>query len=93
MEINYTCTGDSFEGTDFVCWPSRDRVSIFPRLCVDFAKIKCRFHSERISRDRVRRDRVSISPGDILEFVGVQLRFEKSSPRWKIVGREKIDEI
>ena len=44
MEINYTCTGDSFEGTSFVCWPSRDRVSI--------------------------------SPGDVLEFVGVQLRFK-----------------
>ena len=64
--------------------PSRDRVSISPRSYVDFvwsaqAKIVCRF----------RRDRVSISPGDRLEFVGDRLRFEKSSPRWRIVGRER----
>ena len=26
-------------------------------------------------------------------FVGVRLRFEKSSPRWRIVGREEIKEI
>ena len=38
------------------------------------------------------RDRVSISPGDRLEFVGDRLRFEKSSPRWRIVGREEIEE-
>ena len=44
VKINCTCTSDSFEGTGFVCWPSRDRVSILP--------------------------------GDILEFVGVRLRFE-----------------
>jgi len=36
---------------------------------------------------------VSISPGDILEFVGARLRFEKSSPRWRIVGKEEIEEI
>ena len=43
VKINCTCIGDSFEGTCFVCWPSRDRVSISfgvhkPRSCVDFAK-------------------------------------------------------
>ena len=55
--------------------PSRDRVSISPRSCVDFVEI------------------VSISPGDRLEFVGDQLRFEKSSLRWRIIGREKIEEM
>ena len=35
------------------------------------------------------RDRVLISPGDRLGYVGDQLRFEKSSPRWRIVGRER----
>ena len=69
VEINCTYTGDLFEGTGFVCWPSRDRVSISSRSCVDFA------------RERSSRDHVSIPPGDILEFVGVRLRFEKSSPR------------
>ena len=63
---------------------SRDRVSISPRSCVDFvrcaqAEIVCRF----------RQDRVSISPGDRLGYVGDRLRFEKSSPRWRIVGRER----
>ena len=72
VEINCTCTGDSFEGTCFICWPSRDRVLISfgalkPRSCVN-------------------------SPGDILKFVGVRLRFEKSSPRWRIVGRDRGDE-
>ena len=55
VEINCTCTGDSFEGTGFVCWPSRDRVPILrdrvlisfgalkPRSCVDFAEIVCQF--------------------------------------------------
>ena len=67
---------------------SRDRVSISPRSCVNFARsvqaeIVCRF----------RRDRVSISPGDRLEFVGDRLKFEKSSPRWRIVGREEIEEM
>ena len=67
--------------------PSRDRVSISLRSCVDFvrsaqAKIVCQF----------RQDRVSISPGDRLEFVGDGLRFEKSLPRWRIVGREEIEE-
>ena len=81
VEINCTCTSDSFEGTCFICWPSRDRVSISLRSCVDFvrsaqAEIVCRFL----------RDSVSISP----EFVGVRLGFEKSSPRWRIVGREEI---
>ena len=60
VEINCTCAGDSFKGTGFVCWPSRDRVSILS--------------------------------GDILVFVGVRLRFEKSSPRWRIVGRDRRDE-
>ena len=64
--------------------PRRDHVSILPRSCVDFVRsaqgeIVCRF----------RRDRVSISPGDRLEFVGDRLRFEKSSPRWRIVGRDR----
>ena len=63
---------------------SRDHMSISPRSCVNFvrsaqAEIVCRF----------RWDRVSISPGDILEFIGVRLRFRISSPRWRIVGREK----
>ena len=47
--------------------------------CAGQVKIVCRFRSERSSGDRV-----SISPGDILEFVGVRLRFEKSSPRWSL---------
>ena len=53
---------------------------------IDFAEIVCRFRSERASRDRYRfrRDRVSISPGDRLEFVEDQLRFEKSSSRWSL---------
>ena len=38
VEINCTCTGDSFEGTGFVCWPSQDRVLILPRSCVDSAR-------------------------------------------------------
>ena len=38
VEINCTYVGDSFEGTGFVCWPSRDRVSISPRSCVDFVR-------------------------------------------------------
>ena len=68
---------------------SRDCVSVSPRSCVDFARsaqaeIVYRFRPERTSRDHV-----SISPGDRLEFVGDQLRFEKSSPRWRIVGRER----
>ena len=58
------------------------------RSCVNFVRsaqveIVCRF----------RRDRVSISQGDRLEFIGDRLRFEKSSPRWRIVGREEIDEV
>ena len=48
--------------------PSRDRMPISPRSCVDFVR-------------SASRDRVSISPGDRLEFVGDRLRFEKSSPR------------
>ena len=40
-----------------------------------------------------RRDRVSISPGDRLEFVGDRLRFEKSSPKWRIIGRKEIEEM
>jgi len=64
VEINCTYTGDSFEETGFVCWPSRDRVSI--------------------SFGALSRDRVSISSGDILIFVGVRLRFEKSSQRWRL---------
>ena len=55
VEINCTCTSNSFEGTGFVYWSSRDRVSISPRSlsisfralkprsCVDFAEIVCRF--------------------------------------------------
>ena len=64
--------------------PRRDRVSISSRSCVDFIEIGCRFRPERSSRDRV-----SISPGDRLEFVRDRLRFEKSSPRWRIIGKEK----
>ena len=52
VKINCTCAGDSFEGTCFVCWQSRDRVSILPRSCVDFiqsaqTEIVCRFHQDR----------------------------------------------
>jgi len=36
---------------------------------------------------------VSISPGDRLEFVEDRLKFEKSSPRWRIVGKEEIEEM
>ena len=36
---------------------------------------------------------MSISPGDRLEFVGDRFRFEKSSLRWRIVGREEIEEV
>ena len=43
VEITCTCIGDSFEGKGFVCWPSRDRVSISLRSCVDFTEIVCRF--------------------------------------------------
>ena len=73
VEINCKCASDSFEGIGFVCWPSRDCVSILPRSCVDFfrsaqAEIVCRFRQV---------------------FVGVRLRFEKSSQRWRIIGREK----
>ena len=64
--------------------PSRDHVSISPRSCVDFAEIVCRFRPERASRDRV-----SISPGDRLEFIENRLRFEKSSPRWRIVRKRE----
>jgi len=46
-------------------------------------KIMCRF----------RRDRVSILPDDILEFVRVWFRFEKSSTRWRIVRRGEIEEM
>ena len=75
VKIYCTCTGDSFEGTCFVCWPSRDHVSISPRSCVNFvqsaqAEIVCRFCQV---------------------FVGVRLRFRESSSRWRIVGREKIE--
>ena len=56
--------------------PSRDRVSISPRSCVDFVR-------------SAQADRVSISPGDRLEFVGDRLKFEKSSPRWRIVGERR----
>ena len=57
VEIDCKCAGDSFKGTGFIYWPSRDRVSISPRSCVNFirstqAEIVCRF----------RRDRVSILP-------------------------------
>ena len=53
LKINCTCTGDSFEGTDFVCWLKLISYA-------DFAEIVCRFRQV---------------------FVGVQLRFGKSSPR------------
>ena len=61
---------DAFQWIVELQTPSRDRVSISPRSCVDFdrcaqAEIVCRF----------RRDRVSISPGDGLGFVGDRLRF------------------
>ena len=46
VEINCTCTGDSFEGTGFVCWPSRDRVSISLRSCVDFTRCSLEFGSD-----------------------------------------------
>ena len=46
VEINYTCAGDSFEGTSFVCWPSRVRVLISLRACVDFTKCSLEFGSD-----------------------------------------------
>jgi len=57
VKINCTCVGDLFEGICFICWPSRDHVSILSRSCNDFilgaqAKIVCQFC----------RDCVSISP-------------------------------
>ena len=72
VEIKCMYAGDSFEGIGFVCWPSRDHVSISfgalkPRSYVDFTEIVCRFRQV---------------------FVGVRLRFRKSSPTWRIVGRE-----
>ena len=36
---------------------------------------------------------MSISPGDKLGYVGDRLRFEKSSPRWRIIRREEIEEM
>jgi len=86
VDINCTYACDSFEGTDFVYWPSQDRVSISLRSCVNFT----RSAQAEILR-RFRRDRVSISPGDIVEFIGVRLRFGNYSPRWRIVGREEIE--
>ena len=73
--------------------PSRDRVSISPRSCVDFvrcaqAEIVCRF----------RRDRMSISPGDRLGYVAVRLRFgeiftevENCRKREEVV--EEVDDV
>ena len=64
----------------------------FSRSSVNFAQIVCRFRLERSSRDRV-----SISPRSCVNFarcsIGVRLRFEKSSSRWRIIGREEIKEI
>ena len=34
-----------------------------------------------------------ISPGERLGYVGDRLRFEKSSPRWRIVGEEVVEEV
>ena len=54
------CVGDSFfEGTSFVYWPSRDRVSISPRSCIDF----------------ISRDRVSISLRLCVDFARCSLEF------------------
>ena len=78
-----------------MCRFRRDRVSISPRSCVDFVEIVCRFRPVRASRDRVSISPRSCvdSPGDRLEFVGDRLRFEKSSMRWRIIGREEIEEM
>ena len=57
VEIYYTCAGDSFEGTCFVCWSSRDRVSISPRSCVNF-----------VWSAQAEIDRVSISPRLYVDF-------------------------
>jgi len=61
-------------------------------------KVKCREDmrgaSQLIAELKIpRRDRVPISPDDRLEFFGDRLRFEKSSPRWRIVRREEIEEM
>ena len=60
--VNCTYTGDSFEGTSFVCWSNRDHV--------DFTEIMCRFHSERLNRDRV-----SILPRSCVNFARCSLKF------------------
>jgi len=65
---------------------NRDRVSISPRSCVNFVRSA---QAEIVYRFRL--DRVSISPRDRLELVEDRLRFEKFSPRWRIVGKEEIE--
>ena len=69
--------------------PSRDRVSVSPRSCVDFvrctqAEIVCQFC----------RDRVSISPGDRLGYVGDRLRFWENLHRGgELLGEEVVEEV
>ena len=63
---------------------SRDRVSISPRSCIDF------FQSAQAETCV---DFVEIVCRFRQVFVRVQLIFGKSSPRWRIVGREEIEEI
>jgi len=70
-----------FVGTGFVRWPSRDRMSILSR--------SCRFCSER-SKSRSCVDFAKIVCQFHQMFNRVRLRFRKSSPRWRIVGREEI---
>ena len=78
VKINCTCTGNSFEGTCFVvCRFRRDCVSISFGM---FKPRSCVDFAEIVCRFRQ-------------VFIEVRLRFEKSSPRWRIIGREEIKEI
>ena len=68
-------------------------------LSVGQVEIVCRFRRDRVSISfRVLKPRSCVDFAEIVcrfhqVFVRVRLRFEKSSPRWKIVRREEIDEI
>ena len=63
------------------------------------AEIVCRFRRDRVSISlRSLKSRSCVNFAKIVcrfrqVFVGVRLRFRKSSPRWRIIGREKIEEI
>ena len=52
VKINCTCTGDSFEGTGFVCWPSRDRVSISSGGILELGSDLKNLHRGGVCRER-----------------------------------------